>query len=64
MNFNLVIVYYGQISKKRCILRSLLEGGVYSCLSVNGAVVISGRRLFEIRRLLEEIRYLRRSGNI
>ena len=37
--------------------RSLLEDGVYYDLSVNGAALIKRRRLFEIRHLLEEIRY-------
>ena len=35
-----------------------LEGDLYSDLSVNGAALIKGRRLFEALRLLEEIRYI------
>ena len=58
IHFNLVTVYYGQISKKHRIFRSLLEGGAYSFLSVKDAVLTSGRRL------LEEIRYRIRSGDI
>ena len=33
----------------------LLDGGVYSDLSINGEALIRGRRLFEVQRLLEEI---------
>ena len=46
MHFNLVTVYFGQISNKRRILRC----GAYFCLSVNGAVL-------ETRHLLEEMQY-------
>ena len=42
--------------------RSLLEGGTFSDMSVNGSV-IRGRRFFEARRLLEEIGYLNESMN-
>ena len=38
--------------------RRLLKGGAYYDLTVNGAELMRGRRLFETRRLLEEIRYL------
>ena len=40
------------------IRRTLLEGGAYSYLSINVTLLIRGRRLFEIRHLSEEIRYL------
>ena len=36
----------------------LLEGSTYFDLSVNGAALIRGWRLFETKLLLEEIRYL------
>ena len=39
--------------------RSLLEGDAYSELSVGSAALNRGQRLFEARRLLEEIRYLK-----
>ena len=47
-------------------LRHLLEGGAYSHVSFNGEVLITGRRLFEAQRLLEEIwqsRYFTTSYN-
>ena len=36
--------------------RHLLGGGACSNLSVNGAALIRGRRLFEARRLSKEMR--------
>ena len=36
--------------------RHLLDGGAYFNVDTKGAAVIRGRRLFEARRLLEEIR--------
>ena len=38
--------------------RRLLKGSAYYDLTVTGAALMRGRRLFETRRLLEEIRYL------
>lgn len=40
-------------------MRHLLEGGVYSDLGVNLAVLVKGRRLYEVKLLLEEMRYLK-----
>ena len=48
------VAFWGEALIKR---RRLLEAGTYCDLSVNGATLISGRRLFEVRRLLEEILY-------
>ena len=54
----------GQVSDKRHIFRCslirgrrLLGGSGYSGVSINVVVRIRGRRLFESRRLLEEVRY-------
>lgn len=35
-----------------------LEGGAYSDVGVNDLVLTKGQDLFEVRHLLEEIRYL------
>ena len=38
-------------------MQHLLEGGTYSGVNVQGVALIRGRRIFETRHLLEQIRY-------
>ena len=37
-------------------MRHLLEGGTYSGINVQGAALVRGRRLYETRHLLDQIR--------